>query len=199
MSHRPLPGRRSVLRGSLAASAALTLPTALGAAPAFARSGRPGAGWGVQTGDVTSHSGLVWVRRGVSGAPVVDAPEHSIDDDGPAVHDSFRRLIMGLSVASYGDSRPHVSLVVLLRRLCGVGKLLRRSAATHAHRPVGTTAGNSSDGNPDGPSADTLKFTMRVVRNRVCQGFSAMCFFAISTGSSPGRTGIMSIQPTHST
>ncbi|CAL9362788.1 Alkaline phosphatase D [Streptomyces sp. enrichment culture] len=62
MSHRPLPDRRSVLRGSLAASAALTLPTALGAAPAFARSGRPGAGWGVQTGDVTTDSGLVWVR-----------------------------------------------------------------------------------------------------------------------------------------
>ncbi|MGQ4427778.1 PhoD-like phosphatase N-terminal domain-containing protein, partial [Streptomyces violaceoruber] len=59
---RPLPGRRGVLRGSLAASAALTLPTALGTAPAFARSGRPGAGWGVQAGDVTSHSGLVWVR-----------------------------------------------------------------------------------------------------------------------------------------
>ncbi|GGU49813.1 alkaline phosphatase D family protein [Streptomyces daghestanicus] len=62
MSHRPLPGRRSVLRGSLAASAALALSPALGAAPAFARSGRPGAGWGVQTGDVTAHSGLVWVR-----------------------------------------------------------------------------------------------------------------------------------------
>ncbi|KOU63377.1 alkaline phosphatase [Streptomyces sp. MMG1533] len=62
MSHRPFPGRRSVLRGSLAASAALTLPTAAGAAPAFALSGRPGAGWGVQTGDVTSDSGLVWVR-----------------------------------------------------------------------------------------------------------------------------------------
>ncbi|MEU5081160.1 MULTISPECIES: alkaline phosphatase D family protein [Streptomyces] len=62
MSHRPLPGRRSVLRGSLAASAALTLPAGLGAAPAFARSGRPRAGWGVQTGDVTSDSGLVWVR-----------------------------------------------------------------------------------------------------------------------------------------
>ncbi|MET8449305.1 hypothetical protein [Streptomyces sp. NPDC005209] len=46
MSHRPFPGRRSVLRGSLAASAALTLPTALGAAPAFALSGRPKAGWG---------------------------------------------------------------------------------------------------------------------------------------------------------
>ncbi|GGX24308.1 alkaline phosphatase D family protein [Streptomyces chartreusis] len=62
MSHRPFPGRRSVLRGSLAASAALTLPTALGSAPAFALSGRPKARWGVQTGDVTCDSGLVWVR-----------------------------------------------------------------------------------------------------------------------------------------
>ncbi|MFE6334944.1 alkaline phosphatase D family protein [Streptomyces sp. NPDC057798] len=62
MSHRPAPGRRSVLRGSLAATAALSLPTALGTAPAFARSGRPEAGWGVQTGDVTTDSGLVWVR-----------------------------------------------------------------------------------------------------------------------------------------
>ncbi|MEV7069326.1 alkaline phosphatase D family protein [Streptomyces sp. NPDC093990] len=62
MSHRPFPGRRSVLRGSLAASAALTLPAVSGAAPAFALSGRPGAGWGVQTGDVTADSGLVWVR-----------------------------------------------------------------------------------------------------------------------------------------
>jgi alkaline phosphatase D len=57
MSHRPFPGRRSVLRGSLAASAALTVPTALGAAPAWGRAGR-----GVQTGDVSAHSGLVWVR-----------------------------------------------------------------------------------------------------------------------------------------
>ncbi|MFE1250134.1 alkaline phosphatase D family protein [Streptomyces sp. NPDC058735] len=62
MSHRPFPGRRSVLRGSLAASAALSLPGTLGAAPAFARSGRPNAGWGVQAGDVTCDSGLVWVR-----------------------------------------------------------------------------------------------------------------------------------------
>ncbi|MFI9612583.1 alkaline phosphatase D family protein [Streptomyces sp. NPDC052023] len=62
MSHLPLPGRRSVLRGSLAASAALTLPTGAGAAPALALSGRPKAGWGVQTGDVSAHSGLVWVR-----------------------------------------------------------------------------------------------------------------------------------------
>lgn len=66
MSHRPpspLPGRRGVLRGSLAASAALALPPAGGAAaPAFALSGRPLAGWGVQSGDVGAHSGLVWVR-----------------------------------------------------------------------------------------------------------------------------------------
>jgi alkaline phosphatase D len=60
MSDRPPhPRRRSVLRGSLAASAALALP---GAAPAFARSGRPSAQWGVQAGDVTANSGLVWVR-----------------------------------------------------------------------------------------------------------------------------------------
>ncbi|WP_432117563.1 alkaline phosphatase D family protein [Streptomyces sp. bgisy032] len=62
MSHRPFPGRRGLLRGALAAPAALSLPAALGAAPAFARSGRPKAGWGVQTGDVTCDSGLVWVR-----------------------------------------------------------------------------------------------------------------------------------------
>lgn len=47
MSASPLPARRSVLRGSLAASAALALPAAVGAAaPAFALSGRPKAGWG---------------------------------------------------------------------------------------------------------------------------------------------------------
>ncbi|WP_255953830.1 alkaline phosphatase D family protein [Streptomyces odontomachi] len=56
------PGRRSVLRGSLAASAALALPTLGGTAPAFARSGRPSIGWGVQAGDVTADAGLVWVR-----------------------------------------------------------------------------------------------------------------------------------------
>ncbi|GGK82909.1 alkaline phosphatase D family protein [Streptomyces flaveus] len=65
MSHRPsspLPARRSVLRGSLAASAALAVPTTVGTAPAFPLSGRPKAGWGVQSGDVSAHSGLVWVR-----------------------------------------------------------------------------------------------------------------------------------------
>lgn len=62
--------RRTVLRGSLAASAALALPagaaavagTVASAAPALALAGRPGADWGVQTGDVTSSSGLVWIR-----------------------------------------------------------------------------------------------------------------------------------------
>ncbi|MFF0064649.1 alkaline phosphatase D family protein [Streptomyces sp. NPDC005279] len=57
----PSPDRRSVLRGTVAASAALALPT-MTAAPALALSGRPRAAWGVQTGDVTSSSGLVWVR-----------------------------------------------------------------------------------------------------------------------------------------
>ncbi|MFF3291364.1 alkaline phosphatase D family protein [Streptomyces sp. NPDC003023] len=57
------PARRSLLRGTVAASAALALPAAgVAAAPAFALSGRPRAAWGVQTGDVTSSSGLVWVR-----------------------------------------------------------------------------------------------------------------------------------------
>ncbi|NNJ04575.1 alkaline phosphatase [Streptomyces sp. PKU-MA01144] len=51
--------RRTVLRGSLAASAALTVGAA---APAQALRGRPGAAWGVQAGDVTASSGLVWVR-----------------------------------------------------------------------------------------------------------------------------------------
>ncbi|MFJ8361207.1 alkaline phosphatase D family protein [Streptomyces sp. NPDC093984] len=80
MSHRPFPGRRSVLRGSLAASAALTLPTALGAAPAFSLSGRPKAGWGVQAGDVTADSGLVWVRS--------DRPARMIVETAPT--ESFR-------------------------------------------------------------------------------------------------------------
>ncbi len=81
MSHRPFPGRRAVLRGSLAASAALTLPTALGTAPAFARSGRPRAAWGVQTGDVTRDSGLVWVRS--------DRPARMIVET--SATESFRR------------------------------------------------------------------------------------------------------------
>ncbi|MFD9633826.1 twin-arginine translocation signal domain-containing protein, partial [Streptomyces violascens] len=46
-----MPNRRTVLKGSLAASAGLALPTGLAAAPAFARAGRPSASWGVQAGD----------------------------------------------------------------------------------------------------------------------------------------------------
>ncbi|MGW0736806.1 alkaline phosphatase D family protein [Streptomyces sp. NPDC002851] len=57
-----LPGRRSVLRGAAVASAGFALPALGGAAPALSVSGRPQAAWGVQAGDVTAHSGLVWVR-----------------------------------------------------------------------------------------------------------------------------------------
>ncbi|NEB82503.1 alkaline phosphatase [Streptomyces sp. SID14478] len=79
----PLPGRRAVLRGSLAASAALALPAVGGlTAPAFALSGRPKAAWGVQAGDVTAHSGLVWVRA--------DRPARMIVETSAA--DSFRRV-----------------------------------------------------------------------------------------------------------
>ncbi|KPC78089.1 MULTISPECIES: alkaline phosphatase D family protein [Streptomyces] len=65
MSNRPLipaPGRRTVLRGSLLASAAVAVPGVVTSAPAFALSGRPSASWGVQVGDVTASSALVWVR-----------------------------------------------------------------------------------------------------------------------------------------
>ncbi|MFD9822441.1 alkaline phosphatase D family protein [Streptomyces violascens] len=57
-----MPNRRTVLKGSLAASAGLALPTGLAAAPAFARAGRPSASWGVQAGDITASSGLIWAR-----------------------------------------------------------------------------------------------------------------------------------------
>ncbi|MFF3244044.1 alkaline phosphatase D family protein [Streptomyces sp. NPDC002870] len=83
MSHNPRissPDRRSVLRGTVAASAALALP-AIGAAPALALSGRPRAAWGVQTGDVTASSGLVWVRS--------DGPARMIVET--SATDSFRR------------------------------------------------------------------------------------------------------------
>ncbi|WP_052865438.1 alkaline phosphatase D family protein [Streptomyces niger] len=55
-------GRRTVLQGAAAASAAFALPAIGCAAPAQARGGRPSAEWGVQVGDVTTGSGLVWVR-----------------------------------------------------------------------------------------------------------------------------------------
>ncbi|MCW7943936.1 alkaline phosphatase [Streptomyces hygroscopicus] len=103
MSHRPFPGRRSVLRGTLAASAALSLPTTLGAAPAFALSGRPKAGWGVQAGDVTAHSGLVWVRS--------DRPARMIVET--AATDSFRNArrwqgpLLGADTDFTGTARLH--------------------------------------------------------------------------------------------
>ncbi|MEY7977968.1 alkaline phosphatase D family protein [Streptomyces pilosus] len=103
MSLRPFPGRRAVLRGSLAASAALTLPTALGAAPAFARSGRPRAPWGVQAGDVTATAGLVWVRS--------DRPARMIVET--SATESFRRArswrgpLLGPGTDFTGTTRLH--------------------------------------------------------------------------------------------
>lgn len=71
-------GRRAVLRGTLAAPAALALPSLAGAAPASGRApgqvrrGAPQANWGVQTGDVTVSSGLVWVRSDRAARMVVE-------------------------------------------------------------------------------------------------------------------------------
>ncbi|MFC9734913.1 alkaline phosphatase D family protein [Streptomyces roseolus] len=76
------PARRGVLRGSLAVSAGLALGGAGSAAPAFALSGRPEARWGVQAGDVTARSGLVWVRS--------DRPARMIVET--SATESFRRV-----------------------------------------------------------------------------------------------------------
>jgi alkaline phosphatase D len=75
-------GRRAVLRGGAAAAAGLAVPGMLaGAAPALALSGRPAARWGVQAGDVTGNSGLVWVRS--------DRPARMIVET--SATESFRR------------------------------------------------------------------------------------------------------------
>ncbi|MFF9075909.1 alkaline phosphatase D family protein [Streptomyces sp. NPDC014735] len=84
MPNRPVVpslDRRGVLRGSLAVSAALSLPAVGAAAPAFALSGRPRAAWGVQVGDVTASSALVWVRS--------DRPARMIVET--SATESFRR------------------------------------------------------------------------------------------------------------
>lgn len=73
--------RRALLRGGAAASVALTLPPLSGAAPAQVLGGRPEARWGIQSGDVTSGSGLVWVRA--------DRPARMIVETSPT--ESFRR------------------------------------------------------------------------------------------------------------
>ncbi|MEU1484800.1 alkaline phosphatase D family protein [Streptomyces sp. NPDC005752] len=87
MSNRPLvpaPGRRTVLRGSLLASVAVAVPGAVSSAPAFALSGRPSASWGVQVGDVTASSALVWVRS--------DRPARMVVET--SATESFRRSRM---------------------------------------------------------------------------------------------------------
>ncbi|NLU69877.1 alkaline phosphatase D family protein [Streptomyces sp. HNM0574] len=76
------PGRRALLRGSLATGAALTLPALGCAAPAQALRGRPRAEWGTQAGDVTSSSGLVWVRS--------DRPARMLVET--SATESFRRV-----------------------------------------------------------------------------------------------------------
>ncbi|MDD9376471.1 alkaline phosphatase D family protein [Streptomyces sp. ZAF1911] len=68
----PLPHtRRSLLGGSLAVPVGLALSSALtgalatpahAAVPAFVRSDRPNAFWGVQSGEITAHSATVWTR-----------------------------------------------------------------------------------------------------------------------------------------
>ncbi|MCF3101551.1 alkaline phosphatase D family protein [Streptomyces roseoverticillatus] len=75
-------GRRAVLRGAAGAAAVTALPAAAGAAPALALSGRPEARWGVQAGDVTASSGLVWVRS--------DRPARMIVET--SATESFRRV-----------------------------------------------------------------------------------------------------------
>ncbi|UQA90998.1 alkaline phosphatase D family protein [Streptomyces halobius] len=55
-------GRRALLQSAAGGPAALALPALSCAAPAQARGGRPSANWGIQVGDVTMSSGLVWVR-----------------------------------------------------------------------------------------------------------------------------------------
>lgn len=81
------PARRSVLRGSLAAATAAVplaaaLPVLSAGAPAQALGGRPNARWGVQTGDVTTSSGLVWVRS--------DRPARMVVET--SATESFRRV-----------------------------------------------------------------------------------------------------------
>ncbi|WJY42272.1 alkaline phosphatase D family protein [Streptomyces sp. P9-2B-2] len=83
-------GRRSLLRGAAAGSAALALPALSCAAPAQARSGRPSADWGVQVGDVTTSSGLVWVRsdrpaRMVVQTAATDSFRHARSWHGPVL------------------------------------------------------------------------------------------------------------------
>ncbi|MFE7133894.1 alkaline phosphatase D family protein [Streptomyces sp. NPDC057638] len=81
MSPLSSPARRTLLRATAAASAGLALPATV-AAPAFARSGRPHARWGVQSGAVTGSSGLVWTRS--------DRPARMLVET--SATDSFRRV-----------------------------------------------------------------------------------------------------------
>lgn len=102
---RPTGGvsRRSVLRGSLASSALLLAPGL--AAPALARTGRPEIAHGVQTGDVTRTSGMVWSRA--------DRPSRMIVEW--ATDESFRnaRRIVGPAALDVTDYTAKLDLTDL--------------------------------------------------------------------------------------
>ncbi|MEV7414084.1 alkaline phosphatase D family protein [Streptomyces sp. NPDC089919] len=117
----PSPDRRSLIRGSLAATAALTLPAAVPAAalskaPALALSGRPQALWGVQSGEVTEDSALVWVRS--------DRPARMLVETAPT--ESFR----------YGRRRWHGPLLGPGTDFTGVTALHGLPPGTQIHYRV---------------------------------------------------------------
>ncbi|WBB57727.1 alkaline phosphatase D family protein [Streptomyces sp. WMMC500] len=84
--------RRTLLRSGLfagtgAAASSLSLPTALGA-PAFVRRDRPAVSHGVQTGDVTANSAIVWTRADRPARMLVEVSRrpdfrHSLTVPGP--------------------------------------------------------------------------------------------------------------------
>lgn len=126
----PSPDRRTVLRGSLAASAALALPVAGAAAPAFARSGRPDAAWGVQVGDVTSSSALVWVR---SDRPSPDGG----GDIGDGVVPACPHLARPAAGSRYGLHRDDAVVRAAARRAGALPGDARRSGRSPPHRRTG--------------------------------------------------------------
>ena len=101
MENHPTPNRRTLLKGATAAALASTLPTALASGPAAASpavSARRSAARltlpsGIQTGDVTSHSAVLWSRA--SGEGRLQAVLHALDADGDRVRSRGRRRGLG--------------------------------------------------------------------------------------------------------
>ncbi len=88
MVDEPLPDRRAVLRGGLAlggglaATTLLPAPARAVAAPVLVRAGRPAITHGIQSGDVTATSGVVWTRA--------DRPDRMVVEVSPT--SSFRTV-----------------------------------------------------------------------------------------------------------